>query len=201
MAKKPAQNPAGKNSKAPLEIDANEAKEATGTEDLVLSRGLIEQTVSALWLPERLSEADRLAHAKSAFKMLQGIKPADELEGMLATQMVATHHAAMECLRRAMLENQTFEGRNQALKHAAKLMSIYARQMEALNKHRGKGQQKVTVEHVHVEAGAHAVVGNVHTTPAAPQQPAQQALAHTPGETLDLRPRKPSKTNLKRSGS
>ena len=33
--------------------------------------------------------------------------------------------------------------------------------LEGLNRHRGKGQQKVTVEHVHVHAGGQAVVGMV----------------------------------------
>ena len=33
----------------------------------------------------------------------------------------------------------------------------------ALDKHRGKGQQKVTVEHVYVHAGGQAVVGMVET--------------------------------------
>jgi hypothetical protein len=33
--------------------------------------------------------------------------------------------------------------------------------LEALNRHRGKGQQKVTVEHVHVYSGGHAIVGSV----------------------------------------
>ena len=35
--------------------------------------------------------------------------------------------------------------------------------LEALNKHRGKGQQKVTVEHVHVHQGGQAIVGRIHT--------------------------------------
>jgi hypothetical protein len=43
-----------------------------------------------------------------------------------------------------------------AMKHAQKLMTIYARQLETLNKHRGEGQQKVTVEHVIVTAGGRA---------------------------------------------
>jgi hypothetical protein len=34
---------------------------------------------------------------------------------------------------------------------------------EVLNRHRGKGQQKVTVEHVHVQAGGQAIVGSVGT--------------------------------------
>ena len=33
--------------------------------------------------------------------------------------------------------------------------------LEALNRHRGKGQQKVTVEHVHVHSGGQAIVGTV----------------------------------------
>ena len=67
----------------------------------------------------------------------------------------------MECLRRAALERRTFAGRDVNLKHAAKLPAIYTSQMDALNKHRGKGQQKVTVEHVHIESGTQAIIGNV----------------------------------------
>jgi hypothetical protein len=37
----------------------------------------------------------------------------------------------------------------------------YATLLEALNRHRGKGQQKVTVEHVHVHEGGQAIVGNL----------------------------------------
>jgi hypothetical protein len=33
--------------------------------------------------------------------------------------------------------------------------------LEALNRHRGKGQQKMTVEHVHVQPGGKALVGVV----------------------------------------
>ena len=35
--------------------------------------------------------------------------------------------------------------------------------MEALKRYRTDGQQKVTVEHVHVHAGGQAVVGTVNT--------------------------------------
>jgi len=34
-------------------------------------------------------------------------------------------------------------------------------QFATLNRHRGKGQQKVTVEHVHVHQGGQAIVGHV----------------------------------------
>jgi hypothetical protein len=80
---------------------------------------------------------------------------------MLAVQLIASHSAAMECYQRAMLPEQTFEGRQAALGQAGKLSRTHV--LLALNRHRGKGQQKVTVEHVHVHAGGPAIVGNVRT--------------------------------------
>ena len=82
---------------------------------------------------------------------------------MMAAQLIAAHNAAMECYRRAMIGEQTFEGRRENLAQANKLSRTYATLLEALNRHRGKGQQKVTVEHVHVHSGGQAVVGVVAT--------------------------------------
>jgi hypothetical protein len=76
---------------------------------------------------------------------------------------VAPVGAAIECYRRAMICDQTFEGRREALSQANKLSRTYAVLLDALNHHRGKGQQKVTVEHVHVHAGGQAVVGTIET--------------------------------------
>jgi hypothetical protein len=79
-----------------------------------------------------------------------------------AAQLVACHNASMECYRRAMIDEQTFEGRRENLSQANKLSRTYATLLEALNRHRGKGtQQKVIVEHVNVAAGGQAIVGNV----------------------------------------
>ena len=41
-------------------------------------------------------------------------------------------------------------------------LRTFTMQVEALQRYRGKGQQKVTVEHVHVHAGGQAIVGAVH---------------------------------------
>ena len=114
-----------------------------------------------------------------------GIGPKDELEGMMAAQLIAAHNAAMECYRRAMIKEQTFEGRRENLNQANKLSRTYATLLEALNRHRGKGQQKVTVEHVHVHAGGQAVVGTVETPgggdqPKSEDQPHAKQIAHAP---------------------
>jgi hypothetical protein len=119
------------------------------------------QTTGTLWFfadsdPE---EIRRERHA--AVDALMGIKPGDELEGMIAAQLIACHNASMECYRRAMIRDQTFEGRRENLNQANKLSRTYAALLDALNRHRGKGQQKVTVEHVHVHSGGQAIVGTV----------------------------------------
>ena len=88
-----------------------------------------------------------------------GIQPSGELEGMIAAQLIACHNAAMECYRRAM--NSQLPARDYHLNQANKLSRTYATLLESLNKHRGKGQQKVTVEHVHVHQGGQAIVGHI----------------------------------------
>src|SRR4051812_46806336 len=81
---------------------------------------------------------------------------------MLVSQMVAVHEAAMEAFRRAALAEQTFAGREVALKYGDKLSRTYAALVETLDRHRGKGQpQVVRVERVTVEAGGQAIVGAV----------------------------------------
>jgi len=123
---------------------------------------LANQTIQTLWLKNSTAEdARRQRHA--AVDALIGIAPRDEFEGMIAAQLVACHNASMECYRRAMIGEQSFEGRRENLSQANKLSRSYAVLLEALNRHRGKGQQKVTVEHIHVHAGGQAVVGVVET--------------------------------------
>ncbi len=125
---------------------------------------VVNQVANTLWLGHA-SEEERDKLITGAMIALQGIAPSDKMEGMLAGQMIATHNATMECFRRAMLQGQTFAGRHEALKQASKLSRAYIKLMEALNKKRGKGGQKVTVKHVHVHEGGQAIVGNVeHTT-------------------------------------
>lgn len=109
---------------------------------------------------------------------------------MLASQMVGLHRASMERMRRAQLGSQTVEGRHMNLKQAAKLTRCFASQVDALNRHRGKGsQQKVTVKHVHVHEGGQAIVGNVEnpgggSAPKSEDQPHAKQIAHAPGTAM-----------------
>jgi hypothetical protein len=119
------------------------------------------QTVRALWHFESADPETKKRDRSATINALIGLSPRDECEGMIAAQLIACHHAAMECYRRAMLPEQPLEGWREQLNQANKLSRTYATLLEALNRHRGKGQQKVTVEHVHVHEGGQAIVGNV----------------------------------------
>jgi len=164
-----------------------EPEAAPGADGYIFQGELLTQVNRALWLPAGLGEDEKFKRIKSALLMLARIKPRDEIEGLLAAQMVVTHSAVMDCFRRAMLNEQSFEGRDLNLKHAAKLMSIYTRQLEVLDKHRGKGQQKVTVEYVNVEAGGQAIVGNVEMGKRKRRKgPATPAIDHSPEEPLEI---------------
>ncbi|MBW6506723.1 MAG: hypothetical protein K0B00_08250 [Rhodobacteraceae bacterium] len=131
------------------------------TSNLKVEGRKLNEIAELLWRPSGLKPEDQNARIQRAIELYESLKPADGLEGMLAVQMVGTHHAALECLRRAAVPNQSFGVRDMSLKHAQKLMVLYAQQVAALDKHRGKGQQQVTVKYVNVAAGGQAIVGNV----------------------------------------
>ena len=116
---------------------------------------------SLIWATDASDESDSADKANGVLALMHELEPRDALETMLCSQMAATHLQAMECFRCSNLANQTFEGRELNMRHGERLSRIFAQQVDALNKHRGKGQQKVTVEHVTVNAGGQAVVGNV----------------------------------------
>lgn len=96
----------------------------------------------------------------SALAAMHGIQPRDEIESMLAAQMIAVHRASMTMARR-LLSADTIDRQTSAVNALTKLNRTFTTQMEALNRNRGKGQQKMTVEHVHVHEGGQAIVGNV----------------------------------------
>jgi hypothetical protein len=153
--------------KQPTRIDITDAGSREGTQKALggsqsdhWNHILVNQTVNTLWTRHSDNETRDRQYKATACALI-GIDPKDEMEGMMAAQLLAAHNAAMECYRRAMLPEQTLEGRRENLNQANKLSRTYAMLIDALNRHRGKGQQKMTVEHVHVYPGGQAVEGVV----------------------------------------
>jgi len=102
------------------------------------------------------------ATANLVLALLHRIALKDELEAMLACQMIVAHVAAMDASRRALHVEQTTGGRQVYLSLARKLMGLFVAQLDALNRARGKAiVQRVVVERVNVGPGGKGIVGAV----------------------------------------
>jgi hypothetical protein len=131
---------------------------AFGTTEPAVAEALYQQLLNALCHGQVLDTAT----TNLALALLHRIAPNDELEAMLACQMIVAHVAAMDASRRALHVEQSAGGRQAYLSLARKLMTLYVAQLDALNRNRGKATvQKVVVERVNVAPGAQAIVGAV----------------------------------------
>jgi hypothetical protein len=152
---------------------------AIATADADFNGGLIGQLADA-------SKVTTVSESGANFMLsvVKGIKPGDQVEAMLAAQMAAVHTASMTFARRlANVENIPQQN------SAERAFRTFATQMSALKAYRSKGEQKMTVQHVHVAEGGQAIVGNVNATPEGvgarkkvEEQP--HALAYAPGVAM-----------------
>jgi hypothetical protein len=108
--------------------------------------------------------ADKAVVADVGSAVVSGVmdlKPKDPIEGMLAAQIVVAHEAALDMHRRAWSQpSEYFEARCRYLQMADRAQRTVAILTERLDRHRGAGQQSITVKHVTVNAD-NAIVGNV----------------------------------------
>src|SRR5437870_13315768 len=108
------------------------------------------QVGPALVWPKPKDADDHLIRASA---LIAEVAPQNVTEAMLATQMIAANDAALLFLRRATLDNQTFDGVEANVPRASRLMRIFNEQLEAMQKLKGKASEQKTVEHVHVHEG------------------------------------------------
>ena len=111
------------------------------------------QVLGGIWRGGKENPDTKAIREEATLRRVADIGARDVVEAMLAGQMIATHEAAMECFRRAAMAEQTLAGREMGPKYGDKLVRSFAALTDALNRHRGKGQQVVRVEHVTVQAG------------------------------------------------
>ena len=144
--------------------------EALGTADLDFVKGLVRQIVDAVAAERPLDEAK----LNFVLAVVIGVKPRDQLEAMLATQMAAVHSATMTLARRLAEVGgapRSAPERDSLSSAFNKCARTYTTQLEALKRHRAGGERKVTVQHVSVNEGGQAIVGNVSQAARAPRKP------------------------------
>ena len=112
-----------------------------------------------MWVRDANGQYDRVK-ANAMLAVVEGARPSDELQAMLALQIAVAHELTMQALRRASRVDQIPQYES-AGAMAVKLMRAFGSHCELLAKLQRGGEQTVRVEHVHVHAGGQAVVGNV----------------------------------------
>jgi len=86
---------------------------------------------------DRASPQDGLDRQRlSVATALADIAPADEVEGMLTTHLLSAHAMAMDCVRSASEGTRDDRLRLSYMALAGRLLSIYARQLDRLERHR-----------------------------------------------------------------
>jgi hypothetical protein len=114
-------------------------------------------------LPGLKNPEAQYSAANATFAGLIDMNPRNPMEGMIIGQIIAAHETATELYRRAWLADQSFEARTKFLTLADKSARTVAVLTEALDRHRNRGQQTVTVKHVTVNAEQAVVADQVVT--------------------------------------
>jgi hypothetical protein len=154
---------------------------AIGTADFDFHDGLMLQLVNVA--KGEGSDAEKAVNFM--LSVIKGVEPRDQTEALLAAQMAAVHNATMTFARRlAHVDN--IPQQDSASNAFNKLTRTFAAQVEALKRYRSGGEQKMTVQHVHVAEGGQAIVGNVNapTEGAGARKKSEEqphALGYAPG--------------------
>jgi hypothetical protein len=109
-----------------------------------------------------ITKDEILIKLNASFSVFTGMQPKDSIEAMMITQMIALHEMALRESERALLKEQPDEFVEKHINRATKLCRSHASLVEAFNKYRTKGQQKITVQHVNVNDGGQAVIGDIN---------------------------------------
>ena len=125
----------------PVEIRLDEAEPDTlrtigGSRSDRFNATLIDAMAKTGWFPSGIADEDRARLLFVAVTGLRAFKPTDEIEGMIAAQAMAAHHASMECSRRAMVPDQPFEAAQGLRKAAANASRTFIELLSALDRKR-----------------------------------------------------------------
>ena len=136
---------------------------ATGSANQHYARMLINETISG-FSRNKNNDANTIVETLNiVHATLVSLNPQDPIEGMLCSRLLVLHNQSMHFLSRSANPEQTNVGVDININRSTKLMRVYNETLEALNRHRRKGKQKIIVQHVNVGNGGQAVVaGELH---------------------------------------
>jgi hypothetical protein len=163
--KKPNKKPAKGDDPVVIKTRAGAFKDIGGGNSEIWNERQMRLLVSAL---PGVKIADKTIVGEIGSAVVSGVmelKPKDPIEGMLAAQIVVAHEAALDMYRRAWAQPpEYFDARCRYIQMADKAQRTVAILTERLDRHRGAGQQSITVRHITVNAD-NAVIGNIQQRP------------------------------------
>jgi hypothetical protein len=97
----------------------------------------------------------------STHKLFKNLNPKDEIECLLISQILNADKISHHYFRDAMTPDQTPFGKDSNTQRYAKSINSMCKLIDTLTRYKRGGQQKVVVEHVTLENGSQAIIGNV----------------------------------------
>jgi hypothetical protein len=153
---------------------------ALGTSDLRLAGTIFEQLAQIARTGAAITEAE----LNGVLAIVRGLAPTDSTEALLAAQMAAVHSASMVAARR-LVHAETLAQQDSASTMFNKLARTFVAQVEGLKRYRLKGEQTIKVQHVTVNDGGQAIVGDVqHTNGGSPKNGTQSLELATPDASV-----------------
>ena len=114
-----------------------------------------------------VNQKNKFIAVKSSVAVCSGmidLKPADPIEGIIISQLMAANAASLRMYQLAWVNNaEYFEASTKYLQLADKAARTVAMLTERLDQHRGRGQQQIVVKHVTVNADQAVVTDTVVT--------------------------------------
>jgi len=136
------------------EIYTKAVQQVSGVAGVHLSEDVIERCAKAL--PDNKSKAENL---NLVVEFLNEVKPKNVVEAMLYTQFLTMQEIGMTHLQRAEAA-ETQQLADFRMRTAVKFLNLQHSALDKLLKYKSGGEQKVVVQHVQVNDGGKAVVGN-----------------------------------------
>ena len=137
-------------------------------------------------LPINLEDSGEVSDAATAvISGIMEIDPADPIEGVLASQLVVAHEAAMRMYQQAWAQPpEFFDARMKYLAQADRATRTAAMLTERLDQHRSRGQQQIVVKHVTVNADQ-AMVADSIVAGSAPGKEAMQLMPASAAKPME----------------
>ncbi len=133
---------------------------ATGAKSSLFGNMLIDSCVAASGLVKNSKRKAEINSLNAILDTLYAMKPNDEIEGMLITRLIALHFQITKQMQALNLNDLTSEQVDSLINRSTKLTRLYNETVDTLSRYRRKGEQKVVVQHVNVNDGGQAMVGN-----------------------------------------